>query len=311
MIGFDIGGTKCAVSVGTEHDGILDIKEKRIIDTDLSVSPYVMLDRMCDIAREMTDDLSRIGISCGGPLDPQRGIILSPPNLRGWDEVRAVEYIEEKLGGKAALRNDADACALAEYKYGAGRGYHSMAFFTFGTGLGAGLILGGKLWQGSRGLAGEAGHIRLAEDGPVGYRKKGSFEGFCSGNGMAQLGRAAAKKALDEGKVLPYCKSYDDLDRISAKLLADYAREGEPVAKSVFDETATRLGQGLAIVFDLLDIEVAVIGSIFTRCEDLLREGMEKVLFAEALSGSDCKVLPAALGEKIGDYAALSVASEI
>lgn len=308
MLGFDIGGTKCAVSVGESVNGTLTILDKRVMPTDLSVSPYEMLARLCDAAREMTDDFSKMGISCGGPLDAKRGVILSPPNLPGWDEIEVVAYLERTLGGKAYLCNDADACALAEWQYGAGRGSHTMAFLTFGTGLGSGLILGDRLWQGAHGLAGEIGHIRLSPRGPIGYRKKGSFEGFCSGGGIAQLGQAAAREVLAQGESLPYCKCEDDLANINARILADYARQGEPTALAIFKTVGKRLGAGLAILADVIDPEVIVIGSVFARCEDLIRPHMEPVFLRESLAGDRCRIVPAALGEQIGDYAALTVA---
>lgn len=308
MLGFDIGGTKCAVSVGESVNGALRILDKRVMPTDHSVSPYEMLDRLCGAAREMTDDFSKMGISCGGPLDAKRGVILSPPNLPGWDEIEVVAHLEKELGGRAYLCNDADACALAEWQYGAGRGSHTMAFLTFGTGLGSGLILGDRLWQGAHGLAGEIGHIRLAPRGPVGYRKKGSFEGFCSGGGIAQLGQAAARDALMRGEPLPYCKSESDLPTVNARVLADYARQGEPVALDIFKTVGRRLGAGLAILADVIDPEVIVIGSVFARCEDLIRPHMEPVFLRESLAGERCRIVPAALGEQIGDYAALTVA---
>ena len=99
LVGFDIGGTKCAVCIGKEENGQMTVTAKRMIPTDLSVSPYEMIDRMCALAEEMTDDLSVIGISCGGPLNSRTGVILSPPNLRGWDEVKIVEYLQKKYGG--------------------------------------------------------------------------------------------------------------------------------------------------------------------------------------------------------------------
>lgn len=313
MIGFDIGGTKCAVSIGYEENGELIVKEKRVIPTDLSVSPYEMIERMCALAEEMTDCFDAIGISCGGPLSAKRGEILSPPNLLGWDEVKIVEYLEKKYAGcHAYLQNDANACALVEWKYGAGKGSQSMMFFTFGTGLGAGIVIDGKIYDGASSMAGEAGHIRLAKNGPVGYGKEGSFEGFCSGNGIAQLGRKYAREALLKGQTMPYCKNESELDGITAAVLAKYAREGDKVAKKVFDLSGRRLGQGLSVVIDILNPEIIVIGSIFTRCEDLLRGPMEKVLKKEVLFHSldACKIVGAALGEKIGDYAALTVAIE-
>ncbi|MBQ8309597.1 MAG: ROK family protein [Clostridia bacterium] len=104
MIGFDIGGTKCAVSVGEECDGVLHITDKRVMPTDLAVSPDVMIARMCAAAEEMTADFSQIGISCGGPLDAARGVILSPPNLPGWDEVEIVRILHERYGGYVRLQ---------------------------------------------------------------------------------------------------------------------------------------------------------------------------------------------------------------
>ena len=313
MIGFDIGGTKCAVSIGYEENGELIVTEKKVIPTDLSVSPYAMIDRMCVLAEELTDKFDAIGISCGGPLSAKRGEILSPPNLPGWDNVKIVEYLENKYKGcHAYLQNDANACALVEWKYGAGKGSQSMMFFTFGTGLGAGIVIDGKIYDGASSMAGEAGHIRLAKNGPIGYGKAGSFEGFCSGNGIAQIGRKLVSDSLSKGGTLPYCNSVDELSSVNAAILAKYAREGDKIAKKVFDISGKRLGQGLSVVIDILNPEVIVIGSIFTRCEDLLRRPMEKVLKREVLSHSldACKIVGAALGEKIGDYAALTVAIE-
>lgn len=313
MIGFDIGGTKCAVIIGEEKNGEIVILDKRKIDTDHSVSAYEMIDRMCALAEEMTDDFSKIGISCGGPLDSKKGVILSPPNLPGWDNIEIVSYLEKRYGGKVAIQNDANACAVAEWKFGAGKGSQNMVFLTFGSGLGAGLILDGKLYTGTNDMAGEAGHIRLSEFGPVGYGKKGSFEGFCSGNGIAALGRILATEKLQMGESVSYCNSKDDLDKITAKLIAGKAYEGNDDAKKVYRICGEKLGSGLSVLIDILNPEVIVIGSVFQRAESLLRDAMEKKIEEEALfyARKVCKVVPAALTENIGDVAALSVAAMI
>lgn len=313
MIGFDIGGTKCAVIIGEEKNGEIVILDKRKIDTDHSVSAYEIIDRMCALAEEMTNDFSKIGISCGGPLDSKRGVILSPPNLPGWDNIEIVSYLQKRYGGKVAIQNDANACAVAEWKFGAGKGSQNMIFLTFGSGLGAGLILDGKLYTGTNDMAGEAGHIRLGEFGPVGYGKKGSFEGFCSGNGIAALGRILATEKLQMGESVSYCNSKDDLDKITAKLIAEKAYEGNDDAKEVYRICGEKLGSGLSILIDILNPEVIVIGSVFQRAEGLLRDAMEKKIEEEALfyARKVCKVVPAALTENIGDVAALSVAAMI
>ncbi len=311
MIGFDIGGTKCAVSVGYEKDGELVITDKSVIPTDLTVSPYEMIDRMCAIAEEMTDNFSLIGISCGGPLNSREGVIMSPPNLAGWDDVKIVEYLKNRYKGEVHVQNDANACAIAEWRYGAGRGTDNMIFLTFGTGLGAGLILNGKIYAGASDMAGECGHIRLAPFGPVGYGKQGSFEGFCSGGGIAELGRAMAREALQMGKTVSYCESIDKLGDISAKLIAEKAHEGDDDAIAVYNTSARYLGKGLAILIDILNPERIVIGSVYARSEKLFTEEMNKVLKEECLpyALNVCKIVAAELSENIGDYAALSVAA--
>lgn len=311
MIGFDIGGTKCAVCIGHEVDGKLQICDKRSIPTDHSVPPYEMIDRMCALAEEMTDQIDCIGISCGGPLNSKTGVIQSPPNLPGWDNVAIVSYLEKKYKCKAYLQNDANACAVAEWKYGAGQGCENMIFLTFGTGLGAGLILNGKLYVGASDMAGECGHLRLASYGPVGFGKAGSFEGFCSGNGIAQIGQMMAREKLQMGQTVSYCENMKQLGAITAKSIAECANKGLEDAKDVFCLCGEMLGQGLSILIDILNPERIVIGSIFQRSERLLRASMEQVIERECLASSRkvCKVVPALLEENIGDYAALAVAS--
>jgi len=311
VIGFDIGGTKCAVCVGEEVNGELLIKDKKVIPTDKSVSPYEMIDRLCAEAEKITSDFSLIGISCGGPLDSQKGIIMSPPNLPGWDDVKIVSYLKEKYQGEVYIENDANACAVAEWKYGAGKGSKNMIFLTFGTGLGAGLILDGRLYRGANDMAGEVGHIRLNSFGPVGYGKAGSFEGFCSGGGIAQLGKTYALEKLQMGEKVSFCKDMSELENISAKTIADCANKNEADALEIYRLCGEMLGRGLSILVDILNPEKIVLGSIFQRSENLIRESMEKVLSKECLgfSLSACEVLPAKLEENIGDYAALSVAS--
>lgn len=300
-IGVDIGGTKCAVVIGNETQ-----VEKRIAFPTTTCKET--LDRIFRAVEEIGKG-EAIGISCGGPLDSEKGLILSPPNLPDWDRVPIVDSLSERFGIPAYLENDANACALAEWRYGAGRGTKNMVFLTFGTGLGAGLILGGRLLRGTNGMAGEVGHIRLSEHGPVGYGKAGSFEGFCSGNGLAQIGRELALEQLQVGKTLPYCRDRSELDAITAKLLAEYADRGEPIAREAYRICGEMLGRGVAILVDMLNPEAIVIGSIFQRAEHLLREPMETYLKREALERSRevCRVVPAELGNSIGDYAALAV----
>jgi len=187
ILGFDIGGTKCAVITADWDGNNINLLKKVKCFTDLNLTPTEMIEKLISLADSILDDNpDAIGISCGGPLDSKKGVIMSPPNLTGWDNVEIVKQIESHYGVPTKLQNDANACAVAEWKFGAGKGTNNMVFMTFGTGLGAGLILDGQLYSGTNDNAGEVGHIRLDRFGPVGYGKSGSFEGFCSGSGIAQ-----------------------------------------------------------------------------------------------------------------------------
>lgn len=302
--GIDIGGTKCAVIVGDDNG----VKEKiRFDTTDVN-------DTLGNItkAAEKLGVGEAIGISCGGPLDSKKGIIMSPPNLLGWDNIEIVKMLEEKFGVPVGIQNDANACALAEWKYGAGKGCENMIFLTFGTGMGAGLILDGRLYSGTNDMAGEIGHIRMESYGPVGYGKSGSFEGFCSGGGIAEIGKTVARERLQCGKSVSFCGGYDELEKITAKKIADCAKSGDMEALRVYDICAEKLGAGLSILIDILNPEKIVIGSIFERSGELLRKKMQRVIDREALfyARNVCEIVPAKLGDSIGDWAALAVAAD-
>ena len=218
--------------------------------------------------------------------------------------------VAERFPCPVRLQNDANAGAVAEWKYGAGKAVQSLIFLTFGTGLGAGLILDGRLYSGCCDLAGECGHIRLAPFGPVGFGKAGSFEGFCSGGGIAQLAAVRAKEALQRGERVPWCPTQADLPSITAKTVGIAADEGDPLARAIYFECGSWLGRGLALLVDLLNPERIVIGSIFARSETWIRPAMEESLRREAIpaAAAHCRIVPAQLGEKIGDYAALALA---
>ena len=312
----DIGGTKCAVTCGLETGGDIEIVDKlgfATTDCRGTIDAIIkgvtaVLDRNGLSAKE----IAGLGISCGGPLDSRRGVVMSPPNLPGWDNIPITGILHDAFGIPCGLQNDANACALAEWKYGAGKGTRNMVFLTFGTGLGAGLIIDGKLYAGTNDNAGEIGHIRLSDFGPVGYAKAGSFEGFCSGGGIRQLAASKVAERLQAGQKVPWCPD-GDLSAITAKTVAMAMREGDPLATEIFNLSAGYLGRGLSIVIDILNPELIVIGSIYARNEDVMAPVMQKIIDREALplSAKVCRVVPAALGEAIGDYAAISVGSTL
>ena len=311
VLGFDIGGTKCAVTTASWDGETICLLKKASCPTDLSVAPETMLDRLMELADPLLDHKpDAIGISCGGPLNSRTGVIQGPPNLPGWEDVPVVTLLEAHYGVPAKLQNDANACAVAEWSFGAGKGCRNMVFLTFGTGLGAGLILNGQLYSGTNDNAGEVGHIRLAPTGPVGYGKAGSFEGFCSGSGLSQLGYAMAVEKAKEGIYPLYYQEGMTQREITAKAIAQAACVGDETAREVYRICGENLGKGLSILIDILNPERIILGSIFARSGELIRPAMEEVIAREALSPAAgcCRILPAALGENIGDYAAIATA---
>jgi glucokinase len=312
LAGIDIGGTKCAVSLGQSAGDQISILDKRRFPTPATPDEALATFRthLLAMLENQPSSLDAIGISCGGPLDSRRGLVLSPPNLPGWDAIAVVNFFQQVFRVPVALQNDANAGALAEWMWGAGKGCQNMVFLTFGTGMGAGLILNGQLYSGTNDMAGEVGHIRLAEDGPVGYGKAGSFEGFCSGGGIKQLASRRVEAALKLGNPPSFAPTEADLPAITAEKVA---QSDDPVAREIFDEVGRRLGQGLSILIDILNPERIVIGGIYMRQQAVLERTMRTVLAQETLSHAlaVCEIVSAGLGEFIGDYAALAVARSI
>lgn len=321
LIGIDIGGTKCAVIVGRQagegEENAFDIKERTAFATEVEKGPEYAINRLFSLIREMMEkhgltkeNVKAFGISCGGPLDHVKGLIQSPPNLPGWDNVPVVKMLEDEFGIPAYLQNDANACALAEWKFGAARGYDNVIFLTCGSGMGAGLILNGRLYTGKEDMAGEVGHVRLSETGPVGYGKAGSFEGFCSGNGIGRVARIMVTEKLQMGEKPALCPEISALSELSAKKVAAFAREGDPLAKEIYEVCGRYMGQALSLLIDILNPEVIVLGSVYERSGELLAPSMMKVIEKETLEPArrGCRIVPAKLGDAIGDYAALSVA---
>ena len=318
-LGVDIGGTKCAVVLGKGQ--LIDNIEEFIIDkitfpTCVSRGWREVMDEIIFTADSLLErnsvdkaQLIGVGVSCGGPLDSKCGVVNCPPNLPDWDGVPVTEILSSHFGVRCVLHNDANACAVAEWRFGAGRGYDNVVFLTFGTGMGAGLILNGKLYAGTNDGAGEIGHIRLDEDGPVGYGKVGSFEGFCSGGGIRNLAIITARKYISEGKKSILFEDVNDIDNLTAKSVAEAMYKGDSFALEVMEKCAQKLGQGISIIIDILNPQAIVIGSIYERNEDFFLPIVKSVIDEEALNCNSkvCEILPAKLGDSIGDYAALGV----
>lgn len=317
LVGIDIGGTKTAVVLSQEPPAVLAREE---FATRPAKGPQFAISHIQKSIHDLlaargveASSLLRMGVSCGGPLDRVQGIIQSPPNLPTWDNVPLKAKLEEEFDVECLIENDANAGAVAEHRFGAGKGCQNMVFLTMGTGLGAGIITDGRLYRGANDLAGEIGHVRLTRRGPMGHNKAGSAEGWASGSGMAQLAAQSVAEAQRKGAKTLLTEHARTGKPLTARDVAAAARKGDAVALDILRTTGERLGEVLAILVDVLNPDRIVIGGVAMRLGDLLLEPARQVMRREALElpARTCQVVPAALGESIGDAAALAVAMGI
>lgn len=310
LVGIDIGGTKTAVVLSElppETVWRAEFETRPELGPERTISKILSLVHSGLAQHGRGAVLQAIGVSCGGPLDRTKGLILSPPNLPTWNAVPITAILEAEFHVPCLLNNDANAGALAEHQFGAGERCKHMVFLTMGTGLGAGLILNGELFYGASDMAGEIGHVRLTAGGPVGHNKAGSAEGWASGGGMAKHGAERVREAKRTGVPTVLAEVSGVL---TAKQIASAADDNDEVAMRIVEETGQRLGEALAVLVDVLNPERIVVGGLGFRLGERLLGPARQRMSEEALLPAvlACQVLPARLGERIGDVAALCVA---
>lgn len=297
ILGLDIGGTKTAVVLGTREGAIRLRKEFATAPQRGFQKTFAELTA---VAREVLDGapepVEAISVSIGGPLDVEHGIIDSPPNLPGWNAIPLKQMLTEAFSLPVYVEHDGNAGALAEWYFGAGKGFSHIVFITMGTGFGAGMILNNRLYRGANDLAGEIGHIRIAENGPLCYGKAGSLEGFGSGTGIIKLAHQLFPGRWN--------------DSATAAEVYHSWQSGSPEARQVFEQAGFRLGRGLALLIDTLNPQRIILGGLGMRIHDALLPFAQAVIHDEALPEAVrvCEIVPAGLGESIGDVASLCAA---
>lgn len=317
VCGVDIGGTKTAIVLSSRPP---KIDERIVFPTNSADGPDGAIEKIKKSIHEALSSqgltssaLCAIGVSCGSPLDLTNGVIKQPPNLPTWKDVPIKAILEAEFGSKCFLENDANAGALAEFRFGAALGTQNMIFLTMGTGLGAGLILNGGLYRGVSQLAGEIGHVRLTRSGPAGHNKAGAIEGWASGAGMARVARDAIRDTIANGKsTLLATPNGNGTHSVSARAIWEAAQAGDDLAMSIVSATGERLGEAMAILIDLLNPECIVVGGLALRMGDALLGPARTMVMRECLPASAlaCRIVPAGLGEQVGDVAAICIALE-
>ena len=306
LVGIAIGGTKSAVTLGYEDGESLKIISKTVTPT--YPNDYrKTLNGIFEVIDNIKEPFTKIGVICGSPLNAKRGIINHPPNLPDFNNITITDTLTKRYGVPATLINDADACAVAEWKFGAGKGYENMIFLTCGTGFGAGLILNGKLYTGALGMAGEIGHVRLDGYGNAGYGKPGSTEGYLSGMGVSRTAVVIISSYLQRGTPTLLANTVEEAYKVTPKEVFACAEKGDECAIEIFNFTAKKLGETLAILVDLLNPDAIVLGGIYHRCEKYLKDVAISVLKNEVLQDNfnAVKILPSELKEEIDEYSSL------
>ncbi|MFZ5597150.1 MAG: ROK family protein [Bacillota bacterium] len=311
VAGVDLGGTKIYTALAGPGGEIM--AEVRV-PTGAGDGPDAVIGRILDTINRVSEMalpagalLSAVGIGSPGPLDPASGVVFSSPNLPGWRCVPLRERLEQSVGAKVFVDNDANLAALGEYRFGAGRGSSHMVYVTVSTGIGGGLILDGRLYRGAGGGAGEVGHTVVDPDGPLcGCGRAGCLEALASGTAMA----ARARELVDSGRGAGILREAGADGEITAVSVARAAAAGDEEALGIIVRAGRYLGMGLANIINIFNPDRLVIGGGALAAGERFWESMEAELRARALGPAleNVSVVRAGLDGRSGLMGAIALA---
>ncbi len=305
-IGVDVGGTKVAGMVVDPGGAILD---RRHVETPAADAEGVVR-TVVAVARDLLADhpeVSVVGVGAAGLVD-RDGVMRFAPNI-AWREYPLRERVARGVGLPTLVDNDANVAAWGEFRFGAGKGSVDMLLVTVGTGIGGGIVTGGRLFRGAHGFAAEIGHVIVEPDGPrCGCGNRGCFEQVASGRAVGRLGVLAGR---DHPEALLVRLAGGDPERIEGPMVTEAAKQGDPVATHVLGEVGRRLGEGIAGLVNVLDPDVVVVGGGVIEAGDLLLEPARRA-FEGAVEAPDHRprvpLLAAALGNDAGGIGAADLA---
>lgn len=309
VIGVDLGGTKIYTALASNKGDILaEIK----IFTQASYGPEHVIRRIVrtveqvQIKAGLRGKVNALGIGAPGPLDPVRGIVYQAPNL-GWRDLPLKKILEDKTQIPAAIDNDANLAALGEHVFGAGRGVEDMVYVTVSTGIGGGLILGGKLYYGTGFGAGELGHMTVEPDGPkCRCGNRGCLEALASGTAMARQ----ADEFIEQGRGRGILKIAGEKNKVSSQIVAQAAAAGDQEALDILTAAGRYLGIALANIINILNPTLILLGGGAAQAGEPLWQAIRGELEKRALSAAcqQAEIMPAALGQRSGLMGAIALA---
>lgn len=301
-LGVDLGATKLELGLVSPAGEVLASRRR---ETDAEGGPEgVVADLVAstwELLEEAPSPVAGIGVGVAGQVDGRHGVVRSSPNLAGWRDFPLAEALEEALNLPAAITNDVNVTAVAEHGVGAGRGVDDLVVVFVGTGVGGGVIAGGRLLEGAGGYAGELGHVTIVAGGrPCRCPNRGCLEAYAGGWAIAERAREAVDEAPEAGKVL--LEAAGGRDRISAAVVDRAAEAGDPLARRLVEETGRYLGAGLVSLVHVFNPRRLILGGgvvegmpdlAAAAAAELRRRAMP--VFLEEL-----EIVPAGLGSEAG-----------
>ena len=309
ILAVDIGGTNFSLALGTPDGRIL---KRTTCSTDRSGGAGWMIEQVLKVGRRFIasspEAVSACGISFGGPVDFASQRIVNSTHVAGWDDVAFPETIQRDLGIPAVVDNDANAGALGELTFGAGRGCRHLIYYNIGTGIGAGIIIDGEIYRGANGNAGELGHVPVLPDGPLcDCGNRGCLEALCSGTAIGRRGEAAVRTRPGRGGGIRQAAG----GPVTARAVFDAAREGDGLALDLVNETCRYLGMGVAAAMNALAPEAIVIGGSVAKAGRVLFEPLREQAdrFLMPVHRPHLRILPARLKGNSGLLGAVALAA--
>ena len=312
VIAVDIGGTSYRVALVDSSGAII---ARNAEPTNGHQSPEIGLKRLVDTIRKTSDcidfdQLKGVFISAAGPLNPQKGILLTPPSLPAWRNVQLKKVIEESLHLPVWVKNDADLAALGEKRFGAGRGCDRLIYITVSTGIGGGIVLENGILEAAEVSVAEIGHMVVDRNGPVcNCGGKGHLEPLASGTAIARI----AAEGIRSGKPSSLQPKYEsDPSMLTAALVVEAARSGDSLANEVLSRAGEYLGIAITSLIHIFDPEVVIIGGGVSNASDLIlnpiRDAIEERIMPDFKGRS--RIVQAELGDNSGIMGAIALGLE-
>ncbi|MCK4258597.1 MAG: ROK family glucokinase [Halanaerobiales bacterium] len=310
VVGVDLGGTKILTAIANLEGEVL---ERVRVDTGAGEAAEKVIDRIVATVEEVIEKIGakkeevlQVGVGSPGPLNIREGVVLFSPNLK-WDNVPIVRMMEDALSIPVSLENDANAAAIAEHAFGAGKGTDHMIYMTISTGIGGGVIIDGQILHGSNDSGGEIGHHTIDVDGPVcGCGNKGCLEVLASGTALGRYGRDAVASGVDTMMT----DLVNTLDEVDGSVVTKAADAGDKIALEIVEKVAIYIGIGVANMLNIFNPQRVVLGGGVTKAGHLFYDTIIKTVKERALKAASekCEIVFASLGSDVGVKGAIAVA---